>query len=55
MVTDSGASCNLMDYATWFRWKESLAVCESGRCDKGLYAYWKKKPIDVGSFVFEMK
>ena len=55
VLFDSGASCNLMDYGTWSRLKENHVVCDSKKCDKRLFAYGQKEPIEVvGTFVSEI-
>ena len=54
VLIDSGSTCNLIDYETWNYLKEQRVDCESVKCDKKLFAYGHKEPINVaGTFVTE--
>ena len=52
---DSGASCNVIDQATWEVLKKKSVQCESKKSSKKLFAYGQKDPIEViGTFVSEI-
>ena len=54
VLIDSGASCNVIDQATWEVLKKS-AQCESKKSNKNLFAYGQKDRIEViGTFVSEI-
>ena len=54
-MIDSGSTCNLIDYEIWNYLKEQRIDCESVKCDKKLFAYGHKEPINVaGTFVTEI-
>ena len=56
VVIDSGASCNVMDKATWETLKQSRGKCTSQTTGKKLFAYEQDKPIEViGTFVSEIE
>ena len=55
VLTDSGASCNLVDYGTWNNLKQNHIKCESKVSDRKLFAYGQKEPMEVvGTFVAEI-
>lgn len=44
-----------MDYGTWNNLKENRVECDSRKCDKKLFAYGQKEPIEVvGTFISEI-
>ena len=45
MIHDSGASCNLMDKATWEELKAQNAVLH--KLSKKLFAYGQTEPIEI--------
>ena len=54
VLIDSGASCNVIDQATWDVLKKSVQ-CESKKARKKLFAYGQKVSIEViGTFVSEI-
>ena len=54
VLIDSGASCNVIDQATWDVLKKTVQ-CESKKSSKKLFAYGQKDPIEViGTFVSEI-
>ena len=56
ILIDSGATCNIMDKATWEMLKKDGVKCVSRRTNKKLFAYGQEKPIDVlGTFVSEIE
>ena len=56
ILIDSGATCNIMDKATWEMLKKDGVKCVSSRTNKKLFAYGQEKPIDVlGTFVAEIE
>ena len=56
ILIDSGATCNIMDKATWEMLKKDGVKCVSCRANKKLFAYGQEKPIDVlGTFVAEIE
>ena len=51
ILIDSGATCNIMDKATWEMLKKDGVKCVSRRTNKKRFAYGQEKPIDVlGTF-----
>ena len=51
----SGASCNVIDQATWEVLKKKTVQCESKKSSKKFSAYGQKDPIEViGTFVSEI-
>ena len=55
VLIDSGASCNVIDQATWEVLKNRSVQCESKKSSKKLFAYRQKDPIEViGTFVSEI-
>ena len=55
VLIDSGASCNVIDQATWEVLKKKTVQCESKKSRKKLFAYGQKDPIEViGTFVSEI-
>ena len=55
VLIDSGASCNVIDQATWEVLKKKSVQCESKKSSKKLFAYGQKDPIEViGTFVSEI-
>ena len=56
VVFDSGASCNVMDKATWETLKQSRVKCTLQTTGNKLFAYEQDKPIEViGTFVSEIE
>ncbi|KAI0235846.1 hypothetical protein LSAT2_013619 [Lamellibrachia satsuma] len=56
ILIDSGATCNIMDKATWEILKKDGVKCVSRRTNKKLFTYGQEKPIDVlGTFVAEIE
>ncbi|KAI0225432.1 hypothetical protein LSAT2_023766 [Lamellibrachia satsuma] len=56
ILIDSGATCNIMDKATWEMLKKEGVKYVSRRTNKKLFAYGQEKPIDVlGTFVAEIE
>ena len=56
VVIESGASCNVMDKATWDTLKQSRVKCTSQSTGKKLFAHEQDKPIEViGTFVSEIE
>ena len=52
VLIDSGASCNVIDQATWEVLKKKSVQCESKKSSKNLFAYGQEDPIEViGTFV----
>ena len=47
VLIDSGASCNVIDQATWEVLKKKSVQCESKKSSKKLFAYGRKDPIEV--------
>lgn len=47
MLTDSGASTNVIDKGTWEELKSQKIECKSYRCKKKLYAYGSSVPLEV--------
>ena len=51
MLIDSGASTNLIDKNLWSKLKQDKIKYVLSKCDKKLYAYGSKQPLDVlGTF-----
>lgn len=51
----SGATCNIVDRATWESLKQKGVKCKSRKCEKKLFAYGQTKPIEiVGTFESEI-
>ena len=42
-----GATCNIVDCATWESLKQKGVKCKSRKCEKKLFAYGRTKPIEV--------
>ena len=56
VVIDSGATCNVVDKATWETLKQSRVKCTSQTTGKKLFAYEQDEPIEViGPFVSEIE
>ena len=56
VVIDSGATCNVMDKATWEILKQSRVKCTSQTTGKKLFAHEQDKPIEViGTFISEIE
>ena len=50
-----GATCNIVDCATWESLKQKGVKCKSRKCEKKLFAYGPTKPIKVaGTFESEI-
>ena len=47
MVIDSGASSNIVDKGLWNDLKRQKIFCVSKKCEKKLYAYKRKEPLNV--------
>ena len=47
MLIDSGASTNVIDKKLWSKLKQDKIKCVSRKCDKKLYAYGTKQPLNV--------
>ena len=47
VLIDSGASCNVIDLATWEVLKKKSVQCESKKSSKKLFAHGQKDPIEV--------
>ena len=47
VLIDSGASCNVIDQATWEVLKKKSVQCESKKSSEKLFAYTQKDPIEV--------
>ena len=45
MITDSGASTNIIDKQTWEWLKKNKVKCESARSSRKLYAYLSQTPF----------
>ena len=55
VLIDSGASCNLVNKATWESLKQQGVKCTSQKCSKKLFAYGQTEPIEVlGTFEAEI-
>ena len=55
VLIDSGATCNIVDRATWESLKQEGVKCQSRKCEKKLFAYSQTKPIEVvGTFESEL-
>ena len=55
VLIDSGATCNIVDHATWESLKQKGVKCQSRKCEKKLFAYGQTKPIEVvGTFESEL-
>ena len=55
VLIDSGATCNIVDRATWESLKQKGVKCKSRKCEKTLFAYGTTKPIEVvGTFESEI-
>ena len=55
VLIDSGATCNIVDRATWESLKQIGVKCKSRKCEKKLFAYGQTKPIEVvGTFESEI-
>ena len=55
VLIDSGATCNIVDRATWEVLKQKGVQCQSRKCEKKLFAYGQTKPIEVvGTFQSEI-
>ena len=55
VLIDSGASCNVIDQATWEVLKKKSIQGESKKSSKKFAAYGQKDPIEViGTFVSEI-
>ena len=55
VLIDSGATCNIVDRATWESLKQKGVKCKSRKCEKTLFAYGPTKPIEVvGTFESEI-
>nr|XP_058967969.1 uncharacterized protein K02A2.6-like [Pocillopora verrucosa] len=55
VLIDSGASCNLVNKATWESLKQQGVKCKSQKCSKKLFAYGQTEPIEVlGTFEAEI-
>ena len=55
VLIDSGATCNIVDRATWESLKQKGVKCQSRKCEKKLFAYGQTKPIEVvGTFESEL-
>ena len=55
VLIDSGATCNIVDRATWESLKQKGVKCKSRKCEKKLFAYGPTKPIKVaGTFESEI-
>ena len=55
VLIDSGATCNIVDRATWESLKQKGVKCKSRKCEKKLFAYGPTKPIEVvGTFESEI-
>ena len=55
VLIDSGATCNIVDRATWESLKQKGVKCKSRKCEKKLFAYGQTKPIEVvGTFESEI-
>ena len=51
VLIDSGASCNIMDRATWENLKQKGVKCESQKSEKKLFGYGQTESIEVlGTF-----
>ena len=51
MVIDSGASTNVIEKGLWSQLKWQKIACVSKKCDKRLYAYGSKEPLNfLGTF-----
>ena len=46
IVIDSGGSTNVVDKGLWNELKRQKIACESKKCDKRLYAYGSKEPLN---------
>ena len=56
ILIDSGATCNIVDKATWEMLKKNGVKCVSRRTNKKLFTYGQEKPIDaLGTFVAEIE
>ena len=56
ILIDSGATCNIMDKATWEMLKKDGVKCVSRRTNKKLFTYGHEKPTEVlGTFVAEIE
>ena len=47
VLIDSGATCNLIDKATWQSLKEQHVRCKSEKVTKKIYAYGSQKPLNT--------
>ena len=55
VLIDSGATCNIVDRATWESLKQKGVKCKSRKCEKTLFAYGPTEPIEVvGTFESEI-
>ena len=55
VLIDSGATCNIVDRATWESLKQKGVKCKSRKCEKKPFAYGPTKPIEVvGTFESEV-
>ena len=55
VLIDSGATCNIVDRATWESLKQKGVKCKSRKCEKKLFAYGQTKAIEVvGTFESEI-
>ena len=55
VLINSGATCNIVDRATWESLKQKGVKCKSQKCEKKLFAYGQTKPIEVvGTFESEI-
>ena len=55
VLIDRGATCNILDCATWESLKQKGVKCKSRKCEKKLFAYGPTKPIEVvGTFESEI-
>ena len=51
VLIDAGATCNIVDRATWDSLKQKGVKCKSRKCEKKLFAYGQTKSIEVvGTF-----
>lgn len=46
-IIDSGASCNVIDRGLWEMLKAKKVKCISRKCQKKLFAYGSKEPLDI--------
>lgn len=52
MIIDSGASCNVIDQATWEWLKSRKIKCTSMRTQRQLFSYGSQEPMKViGTFM----